>query len=287
MVAMRERQREVQLYRGQVPSPGRPTVAWRQGRVGFWAAIARGEKTDGEHRGQVEPPPIGGDVGDVARAYLVGPSGAEPAAHQVRRCRPDARGTAPAWLAPFVDAADAVVAHEQLDTLVVHLLPLSAQLRGHPGRSVRPTGLGVDLFDRLDELGLGQLRGAGPRDLAGGPAAASGGSRRQPGTTPRPEPLGPPGSHLPVAGHWPDSSTQKAVVRLAAHTPVRSFEFSRRNRTSSERSSVVRPGFTRRSTRARRIQLPRFDSPIPKSRATRATGPPSPDTNAAPSALNS
>ncbi len=45
MATMRERQREVQLYRGQVPSPGRPTVAWRQDRVRFWAAIARGEKT--------------------------------------------------------------------------------------------------------------------------------------------------------------------------------------------------------------------------------------------------
>jgi IS30 family transposase len=43
---MRERQREVQLYRGQVPSPGRPTVAWREDRVRFWAAIARGVKTE-------------------------------------------------------------------------------------------------------------------------------------------------------------------------------------------------------------------------------------------------
>jgi transposase InsO family protein len=42
-----ERQRAVQLYRGQVPSPGRPTVAWREDRVRFWAAIARGEKTEG------------------------------------------------------------------------------------------------------------------------------------------------------------------------------------------------------------------------------------------------
>ena len=30
------------LYREQIPSPGRPTVAWRQDRVAFWAAIARG-----------------------------------------------------------------------------------------------------------------------------------------------------------------------------------------------------------------------------------------------------
>jgi IS30 family transposase len=43
---MRERQREVQLYRGQVPSPGRPTVAWREDRVRFWAAIGAGAKTE-------------------------------------------------------------------------------------------------------------------------------------------------------------------------------------------------------------------------------------------------
>jgi IS30 family transposase len=46
MGTMRERQREVQLYRGQVPSPGRPTVAWRADRVRFWAAVARGLKTE-------------------------------------------------------------------------------------------------------------------------------------------------------------------------------------------------------------------------------------------------
>lgn len=43
---MRERQRAVQLYRGQIPSPGRPTVAWREDRARFWAAIARGIKTE-------------------------------------------------------------------------------------------------------------------------------------------------------------------------------------------------------------------------------------------------
>ena len=46
MGTMRQRQREVQLYRGQVPSPGRPTVAWREDRVRFWAAIARGVMTE-------------------------------------------------------------------------------------------------------------------------------------------------------------------------------------------------------------------------------------------------
>lgn len=35
-------QRAVRLYRGQITSPGRPSVAWREDRVRFWAAIARG-----------------------------------------------------------------------------------------------------------------------------------------------------------------------------------------------------------------------------------------------------
>lgn len=30
MGTMKQRQRAVQLYRGQIPSPGRPTIAWRQ-----------------------------------------------------------------------------------------------------------------------------------------------------------------------------------------------------------------------------------------------------------------
>lgn len=34
------------MYRGQIPSPARPTVAWRGDWVVFWAAIARGVKTE-------------------------------------------------------------------------------------------------------------------------------------------------------------------------------------------------------------------------------------------------
>jgi hypothetical protein len=45
-MTMRERQRQVQLYRGQVPSPGRQTTAWRQDRVRFWAAIGRGASSE-------------------------------------------------------------------------------------------------------------------------------------------------------------------------------------------------------------------------------------------------
>jgi IS30 family transposase len=46
MATMEERQRAVQLYRGQILSPGRPGVAWREDRVRFWAAIATGVRTE-------------------------------------------------------------------------------------------------------------------------------------------------------------------------------------------------------------------------------------------------
>lgn len=39
------RQKQVRAYRGQIPSPGRPSVAWREDRVRFWVAIASGAKT--------------------------------------------------------------------------------------------------------------------------------------------------------------------------------------------------------------------------------------------------
>jgi hypothetical protein len=42
---VRDRQEQVRAYRGQIPSPGRPSVAWREDWVRFWAAIAAGAKT--------------------------------------------------------------------------------------------------------------------------------------------------------------------------------------------------------------------------------------------------
>ena len=45
-MAYGEKRKAARLYRGQIPSPGRPTVAWRQDRVNFWSAIARGDKTE-------------------------------------------------------------------------------------------------------------------------------------------------------------------------------------------------------------------------------------------------
>jgi hypothetical protein len=56
---MRERQRQVQLYRGQIPSPGRPTVAWREDRVRFWAAIARGARSEDAAAGVGVSPAVG------------------------------------------------------------------------------------------------------------------------------------------------------------------------------------------------------------------------------------
>jgi IS30 family transposase len=45
-VGSTNKQKAVRAYRGQIPSPGRPTAAWREDRVRFWAAIARGDKTE-------------------------------------------------------------------------------------------------------------------------------------------------------------------------------------------------------------------------------------------------
>ena len=43
-MGVKEKQKRVQAYRGQIVSPGRPTVAWREDRVRFWAAISRGRR---------------------------------------------------------------------------------------------------------------------------------------------------------------------------------------------------------------------------------------------------
>jgi hypothetical protein len=40
------RQKAVRIYRGQIPSPGAATIALREDRVRFWAAIVRGLKTE-------------------------------------------------------------------------------------------------------------------------------------------------------------------------------------------------------------------------------------------------
>jgi hypothetical protein len=44
-MGLQNRQKQVRAYRGQIPSPGRPWVAWREDRVRFWSAIASGAKT--------------------------------------------------------------------------------------------------------------------------------------------------------------------------------------------------------------------------------------------------
>jgi hypothetical protein len=41
-----QRWKNVREYQGQIPSLGRPMVAWREDRVRFWAAIARGVMTE-------------------------------------------------------------------------------------------------------------------------------------------------------------------------------------------------------------------------------------------------
>jgi IS30 family transposase len=58
-VRKRNRQKDVRIYRGQIPSPGAPTVAWREDRVRFWAAIARGVKTEDAALEAVVSSPVG------------------------------------------------------------------------------------------------------------------------------------------------------------------------------------------------------------------------------------
>jgi IS30 family transposase len=53
------KQKAVRAYRGQIPSPGRPTVAWREDRVKFWAAIAAGAKTEDAVREAGVSSPVG------------------------------------------------------------------------------------------------------------------------------------------------------------------------------------------------------------------------------------
>jgi len=53
------KQRRVREYRGQMPSPGRPSVAWREDRVRFWAAIATGVLTDDASQAAGVSAPVG------------------------------------------------------------------------------------------------------------------------------------------------------------------------------------------------------------------------------------
>ena len=57
----------VRLYRGQIPSPGRPTVAWREDRVRFWVAIARGRVR--RMRGRGDRRVVGGRVSLVSSRW--------------------------------------------------------------------------------------------------------------------------------------------------------------------------------------------------------------------------
>jgi hypothetical protein len=52
-------QRRVREYQGQMPSPGRPTVAWREDRVRFWSAITRGLRSEEAAVEAGVSPPVG------------------------------------------------------------------------------------------------------------------------------------------------------------------------------------------------------------------------------------
>jgi hypothetical protein len=58
-MAVGSRQKQVREYRGQLPSPGRLTVAWREDRVRFWAAIRSGVMTEDAATAAGVSPPVG------------------------------------------------------------------------------------------------------------------------------------------------------------------------------------------------------------------------------------
>jgi IS30 family transposase len=70
-----ERHKQVRAYRGLMPSPGRPSVAWREGRVRFWSAIARGRYLSFSEREDIAIwHALGADIREIARRLGRAPS---------------------------------------------------------------------------------------------------------------------------------------------------------------------------------------------------------------------
>src|SRR6266516_1814065 len=217
-----------------------------------------------------------------------GAAGSETPADQIRQRRvllSRDRGAHLRWL---VHTDDAMHAHHSPDPLVVHHPTPTREFLGHARLAIGAVGRGVDLPHQPDQLGLGELRGGWPGRGACPPIVERLTGHVCDVTRHRDrEPLGLPGSDPPIAGHCPDSFTQKAVARLSRSRSIRSRAFSLRSSANSVRSDVVTPARSPRSTRAWRTQFPNVPSPTPRPRATSTTVRPSSITNATASRLNS
>jgi len=110
-----------------------------------------------DHRRQVQPALVGGDVGHIPAPGHVRPVGVEQAPDQVGggRCGHVRLGEAAPAARTVPD--DAVRAHQPLHPLAIDPLAAAAQLGMHPRRPVGAMRVGVDDADLCDQLGVGLL----------------------------------------------------------------------------------------------------------------------------------
>src|SRR5450755_3902360 len=122
--------------------------------------------------GQIEPPLIGLDVGDVGEPDPVRRGGGEVAVEQVRCDREVVAavgGPHPTW--PRHDGANAVMAHQSLDAATAHPAALSLQLDMDARAAIASADVAMDPLDVVDELTIGgrspALRPRAPGIIAG------------------------------------------------------------------------------------------------------------------------
>ena len=115
-----------------------------------------------DHRGAVHPPLFGAVLGDVGDPQPVRGVSGELTLDQVLEHRRGAVSVAPP--AP-VDPLQAVQAHQPLDPLpAASELPAQGELGVHPSHPVGAAGGAVDVDDRVEQVGVGQVP---PRGRAG------------------------------------------------------------------------------------------------------------------------
>lgn len=133
VVGVLERQRAVRLHRGQIPSPGRPTVAWRQDRVRFWEAIAAGAMTEDAAATAGVSSPVGfrwfGHAGGVNPRLPVNVSG--------RYLSSDEREDIALWRAKGAGVRDIARRLDRAPSTISRELRLNASTRTY-GLDLRP-----------------------------------------------------------------------------------------------------------------------------------------------------
>jgi hypothetical protein len=127
---------------------------------------------------------------------------------------------------------------------------LILELDSHPRRPVSPIEVVGDLAHRHDQGAFFKLS-ADRVDLAAASPIIEARDRHLRDLTPRGHRaiFGLPSQDPQIAGHCPDSFTQKAVARLSRSRSIRNRAFSFRSLANSARSSVVTPALSPASTR--------------------------------------